>query len=552
MKFKLPCHSSVAINPFLLLLLISIFLVITANVGFFRQANASYPFSQYALFILSMAVVLTGVLLLVMTLFSYRYTIKAVIILFLLTATICGYFTDNYGTVYDTAMLQNALQTDKAESQDLLSFWLFFRVILLGIIPSILVIYLPLNWQKFRRSIKQRLLTLVGALALILVPILAQSGQFASFFREHKHIRMYTNPATPIYAVGKLASIEYQHLRQPKETIMHATDAHKVANPMDNDKPNLVVFVVGETARADHVPFNGYERQTFPKLARQQGLINFSQTMSCGTSTAYSVPCIFAYANADSYDVDLAPFHENVMDTLHAQGVKILWRDNNTDSKQVMDKLPAKLYQDYKIKDNNPICVDSIDECRDQGMLVGLDKQLNTTQTPTDTLIVLHQMGNHGPAYDKRYDDEFRQFTPVCTTNELAQCEQQSLINAYDNALLATDDFLNAVIDWLKSKESNYNVSMIYVSDHGESLGEKGLYLHGMSRSIAPIEQQHVPMFFWSDKTQHLPQASHVITIDTATSHDTITPTLLQLFNVQTQAVDGEPTITQLIADKLN
>lgn len=532
-------------NPFLLLMTVSIFLVISANVGFFHQVLKDYPLADNVIFIASLPIVLFGVLLLLLLLFSYRWTLKPVVVFFLLVAAICGYFTDTYGTVYDVSMLQNALQTDGAETQDLLSIWLFIRIILLGILPVIILIKTPIKWQSWKVSIKHRILALLLALGCIVLPILMQSGQFASFFREHKPLRMYTNPVTPIYAAGKLLSIEYQKARQPKETIMHATDATK--QPI-NDKPNLVVFVVGETARADHVSFNGYHRQTFPKLAQQKGLINFSDTTACGTSTAYVVPCLFAYANAADYEVDLAPFHENVVDTLHRLGVNVLWRDNNSDSKNVMNRLPAQNYQNYKTKENNTICDDKADgECRDVGMLVGLDDYLKA-HPKQDTLIVLHQMGNHGPAYDKRYGDKYRQFTPVCQTNELSQCDHQSLNNAFDNALLATDDFLNQTIDWLKTHEQQYNVSFVYVSDHGESLGENGIYLHGMPRKIAPKEQLHVPMFFWSPQTSEQAQGQQPVkTINTKTSQDVIAPTLLRLFGVHTAATENETSIMDLL-----
>lgn len=532
-------------NPFTLLISIALFLVLTANIGFFRQALIEYPFSQNGIFILSLALVLFGVLLLILTLICYRWTLKISTILLIWIAVICAYFTDTYGTIYDTNMLQNALQTDRAETQDLLNIWLFLRLIFLAILPSFLILKSPLIWQKWQSTLKQRLLTLGLALACIILPIISQSGQYASFFREHKSLRMYTNPTTPIYALSKLLGNEYQKARQPKETIMHALDAKKSTA---HHKPNLAIFVVGETARADHVSFNGYERQTFPKLAQQTGLINFSQTTACGTSTAYVVPCLFAYANANDYDVDLAPFHENVLETLQRTGVFVLWRDNNSNSKTVMDRLPLDQYQDYKSPQNNPICDPTADnECRDLGMLAGLDEVL--AQHPNqDVLIVLHQMGNHGPAYDKRYNAEYRQFTPVCTTNELAQCEHQSLINAFDNALLATDDFLNQSINWLKNKQDQYQVNFLYVSDHGESLGENGIYLHGMPKKIAPKEQRHVPMFFWSPQTQaKADPANPVKTIDTPTTQDVITPSLLQMFDIQTQATQGQTSIFDLI-----
>ncbi|WP_294034611.1 MCR-2 family phosphoethanolamine--lipid A transferase [uncultured Moraxella sp.] len=515
-----------SINPFVLMGLVALFLAATANLTFFEKAMAVYPVSDNLGFIISMAVALMGAMLLIVVLFSYRYVLKPVLILLLIMGAVTSYFTDTYGTVYDTTMLQNAMQTDQAESKDLMNLAFFVRIIGLGVLPSVLVAVAKVNYPTWGKSLIQRAMTWGVSLVLLLVPIGLFSSQYASFFRVHKPVRFYINPITPIYSVGKLASIEYKKATAPKDTIYHAKDAVQTTKPSER-KPRLVVFVVGETARADHVQFNGYDRETFPQLAKVDSLANFSQVTSCGTSTAYSVPCMFSYLGQDDYDVDTAKYQENVLDTLDRLGVGILWRDNNSDSKGVMDKLPATQYFDYKSATNNTICnTNPYNECRDVGMLVGLDDYVSANNGK-DMLIMLHQMGNHGPAYFKRYDEQFAKFTPVCEGNELAKCEHQSLINAYDNALLATDDFIAKSIDWLKTHEANYDVAMLYVSDHGESLGENGVYLHGMPNAFAPKEQRAVPAFFWSNNTTFKPTAS-----DTALTHDAITPTLLKLFDV--------------------
>lgn len=526
-----------SINAYVLMCLASIFLTLTANFTFFKQTLSVYPPLENLAFVLSLPVVLFAIFLLLIVALSYRYSIKPILIILFLIASVTAYFTDTYGTVYDTNMLQNALQTDKAETQDLLNLSFVLRILLLGVLPSVVVIYLNVYFPPLKKSLLQRLGIWVLSLGLILLPIFAMSGQYASFFRVHKPLRFYTNPITPIYAVGKLASIEYKKATAPKDTIYHAKDAIKQSK---DRKPRLVVLVVGETARADHVQFNGYERKTFPQLAQINNLSNFGQVMACGTSTAYSVPCMFSYLGEDKYNVDTAIYHENVLDTLHRLGVPILWRDNNSDDKGVMDKLPSELYFDYKTSANNPHCDNAYQECRDSGMLVDLDGFVQT-HANQDALIVLHQMGNHGPAYYKRYDEAFAKFTPVCQDNELAKCDRQALINGYDNALLATDDFLAKTITWLKSHQNDYEVAMLYVSDHGESLGEKGVYLHGMPNAFAPIEQKHIPAFFWAS------DGMAVVPVDEATklTHDAITPTLLKLFDIKTQAIKDKQAFIQ-------
>lgn len=526
------------INAYWLLPIVAVFLTLTANDGFFAQVAKVYPFASHASFTLSLGVVLMGVLLLLTVLLCYRFTLKPVLIFLLLLASVTGYFTDTYGTVYDTNMLQNALQTDKAETAGLLNGLFLARIFLLGILPSIAIARQKVFFPKFKKAILQRLGLFGLSLLLVGVPIGLFSKAYASFFREHKAVRFYTNPITPIYAVSKLASIEYKKLTAPKDLIMHASDAVQTTTPAAR-KPKLMVMVLGETARADHVSLNGYSRDTFPQIARlsqQGGLTNFGQVISCGTSTAYSVPCMFGYVGLKDYDVDKAPYHENVIDTLNRLKINVLWRDNNSDSKGVMARLPKTAYFNYKEAPTNPVCdTNAFKECRDVGMLVGLDEYVKQHQGQ-DILIVLHQMGNHGPEYYKRYDKPFEKFTPVCQSNDLAKCDRQTVINAFDNALLATDDFLAKTITWLNGYDATNQVAMLYVSDHGESLGEKGVYLHGMPYSFAPMEQKHVASIFWAGKNSGL----QAVAGDTPLTHDAITPTLLKLFDVKTQALDGK------------
>src|SRR5574344_2490414 len=213
---------------------------------------------------------------------------------------------------------------------------------------------------------------------------------------------------------------------------------------------------------------------------------------SCGTSTAHSVPCIFSIFPKYDYSYKKEATTKNVLDVLsNTQDIAILWRDNNSDSKGVALRVD---YEDYKTPEKNTICNE--DECRDEGMLVGLEDYIEKNKG-RDILIVLHQMGNHGPAYYKRYPKEFEKFTPVCKTNQLENCTQEEISNAYDNAILYTDYFLSKTINFLKKYEKSHETALLYMSDHGESLGEKNIYLHGMPYAIAPKEQTNVPMIIW-------------------------------------------------------
>jgi lipid A ethanolaminephosphotransferase len=303
------------------------------------------------------------------------------------------------------------------------------------------------------------------------------------------------------------------------------------------EKAELIIMVLGEAARADRFSLNGYEKETNPLLKKEE-IINFSNMYSCGTSTAESVPCMFSIFGQADYDYKKGISTENILDVLtHTHDIKVLWRDNNSDSKGVALRVD---YEDFRTSKTNTKC-DEV-ECRDEGMLVGLEDYIKNNQGK-DIFIVLHQMGNHGPAYYKRYPKEYEKFTPVCKSNQLEECTKEEVSNGYDNAILYTDYFLSKVINFLKPYSKDYETAMLYMSDHGESLGENGIYLHGLPYLIAPDEQKHIGSLIWfggedmkedidvdklnSYKNQHF-------------SQDNLFHTLLGLFEVDTHIYKKE------------
>ena len=529
------------VNLAYLIIVVALYLVATANIGFFKQVLAVYPFADNVGFIISITGLLFGLMWLLFQLLCYRPIAKPVLIIMLIMAAICGYFTDAYGTIFDSGMLVNSLQTDQAEALGLMAPSFVIRLLLLGVLPAFIISKIRIKRLSIGHSIVQKAITLIMSVAIIAVCLLPFGDQYASFFRQHKIVRSYTNPITPIYSAIKLGTDYIDELRRPDTMTAHAVDAKRTIT-VGNVKPKLMVFVVGETVRADHIGLNGYKRDTMPLLAKQADIYSFKHATSCGTSTAYSVPCMFSYANREDYDMDTAEYNENVLDTLHKQGVNVIWRDNNSSSKGVADRVT---FEDYRTPDTNPNCDV---ECRDIGMLNGFDalvksdKGVKSDTTPKDTLILLHQMGNHGPAYYKRYPKAFEEYKPVCMTNELSKCDDQSVINGYDNAIRYTDYFLDNIIETLKPYQQDYDVMMVYISDHGESLGENNIYLHGLPYGIAPNAQKQVPVIIWSPNGNSIDNNSLSSMINQPVSHDFITPTLLKFFNITTKEVASAPT----------
>jgi len=258
-------------------------------------------------------------------------------------------------------------------------------------------------------------------------------------------------------------------------------------------KPRLLVLVLGETGRSGNFGINGYERDTTPELARAQ-VASFRNAWSCGTSTAASVPCMFSPLGREAYgarDRDT----ENLMDVLQHAGLAVLWIDNQPGGcKGVCDRVPNV---NTSALQDPVLCAGG--ECRDEILLAGLDERiaaLPAEKRSKGVVLVMHQMGSHGPAYAQRTPAAYKRFLPECTSSHLPDCDAASLRNAYDNTIAYTDHVLGSTIGWLRQR-GDYDGALLYVSDHGESLGENNLYLHGLPYALAPDVQKHIPWVTW-------------------------------------------------------
>jgi lipid A ethanolaminephosphotransferase len=520
------------------LLAAALFLTAFANQAFFRNLTATFGDTPWGLLhVLSLAAVLLCATVLMLALLSYRPLLKpALTILFLLSA-VSAYFMDTYNVIIDSDMLANVMATDSAETGDLLTPKLFLYLGLLGLLPSLLLWRIRIRPASLPKAVGSRLLLAGGALMIMLALVLISSAFYAAFVREHKELRYYANPLTPVYASYKYLKTRVKS--GPLELATIGADAQIPAEDIDRE---LVIMVVGETARADRFSLNGYERETNPNLARQD-VISFTQVSACGTSTAISVPCMFAKSDHADFSPSETAATENALDVLRHAGVTVLWRDNNSNSKGVADRMPI---EDFRSSATNPIC-DA--ECRDVGMLSGLREYIDQ-QEQGGILIVLHQMGSHGPAYFKRYPSEFHVFVPTCDTNELDSCSESEIGNAYDNTILYTDYFLGQVIELLLSYDDRFETVMLYASDHGESLGESGVYLHGLPYWLAPDAQTRVPVILWfGHNYDDVDVAAMRQLRDEPLSHDNLFHTLLGLFEIDSGVYDGSLDLLQKSRD---
>lgn len=524
-------------------LLVTTLLIAFYNVKLFGTLIQLTDFSHLRgpLFIANLALLLWLLTFAFFSLFNFPRLGKIIAGLLLVIAAMVAYFMDAYGVLIHRLMIQNLVETDVREVRSLLNVHLAIYLIGLGIAPALVLARLPVSYNTWTSEIWQKAKHIGLALIAAIVLVASMSADYASFFRNHKDVRQMANPLNAVYAgVSFLGGSD-----RIVEVKPYGEDARRNAQAVAQAKPTLFILVVGETARADHFGLNGYNRDTTPLLAKQQ-LLNFSKVTSCGTETAVSVPCMFSGLGRKDYSDNKAKSREGLLDIINRAGIQVLWRDNNSSCKGTCNRVA---YEDMQHLQVPELC--NSRECFDEILLHQLDEKLTATADAkaTSHLIVLHQKGSHGPDYFNRYPLDREIFQPACKTNQLQACSQQEVINGFDNTIRYTDMFLNSTIEWLKTKQPSYYTALLYLSDHGESLGEKGMYLHGMPYALAPEAQKQVPLFMWlpADFAQANKLNTDCLAQLTGQSYsqDNLFHTMLGLLNVDTSVYDEKLDITK-------
>lgn len=533
----------------MLTLLVSLWLTALGNFPFWRsvwQAAGSLRTGNI-FFLLSLPLFVLAWIYLLLSLLTWGRATKAVLATVLPVSATAGYFIGTYGILLDHSMIANLVQTHTAEALELMSWRLWAWLLAFGVLPAVLISRARVASTPWTRELSAKALGMAVAVACLAAVSLVNYQHYASLLRNHRELRLMLVPSNVVAAV-------HGHLRRrlaaPTALEVVGADARHAFSEARAAKPTLTILLVGETARAANFSLNGYQRPTNPELARQN-VFSFSDVSACGTSTAVSLPCMFLDVGRDGFKATLALHHEGLLDVLQHAGITVRWLDNNSGCKDVCDRVP---HEDLSNMQVPGLCAS--DECYDEILLHRLQDYLD--KQDHDILIVLHMKGSHGPAYFKRYPRAFEVFTPACDNVQLDRCSRQAIVNAYDNTLRYTDHVLSQTIDLLRSNATRFDAAMLYVSDHGESLGENGLYLHGIPYALAPREQIQVPMLLWLSEG-----LSERLSIDiaclsgrqhTPLSHDYVFHSILGLSNVQTAVYRPErdlfrpcrPTVTAL------
>ena len=453
-------------------------------VSVFNLACYQYPFFKFVFaqtdsgslngVLLIISLVIASLLLNALVFYIGLYLLRTVgrwllALLFTISA-VAVYFINTYGVIIDRSMIGNVFNTNYEESSSFFSFGLLIYIVLLGLLPSLLLFKINVTRPTFKRFIIQVVVSLflLGTIAFI------NSPNWLWIDKNSKTLGGLVMPWSFVVNTSRY----YNHINKKNKKQLLLPDA-----TIKNEEKSVVVLVIGESARSTNFSLYGYQENTNPLLSQIKNL-NYFKTESCATYTTAGLKCILEYKNTSK-------LYEILPNYLYRNDVEVIWKTTNWGE-------PTVSIKDFE--DKNALRADCQgSNCEyDEILLNGLMAQIEASKK-NKILVVLHTSTSHGPTYYKKYPSEFERFTPVCKSVELADCTQKELINAYDNTILYTDYILATLINQLKELKE-YNSSMIYISDHGESLGESNLYMHGIPASLAPQEQLDIPFIVWTSE----------------------------------------------------
>jgi lipid A ethanolaminephosphotransferase len=510
-----------------LILLLAVWFGFALNLGFWRFIAERIEITGGAMlwFAISLLLFALVVFVWIFSLLLVNPVAKPLIVFLMLLSSAANYGMFRLGIYIDSDMMRNVLESNAREAADFLTPGALLWVFATGVLPAAALALARVEYRSFRREATTRLIFAAAGLTLLACIAATAGKEYAAFFRNHNQARKLVNTINYVYA-----TVRHFQRQAESERAFVRLDASVRAAPWPNSEKTVLIFILGETARAASFSLQGYARETNPLMSRQD-IVYFRNAYSCGTATAVSVPCLFSHAGRREFDVDTARHTQNLLDVLADGGYEILWRENDDGCKGVCARAPT---EDVTKPGDPRHCEKNY--CRDEVLLEGLEEKVKNA--PGNLAIFLHAMGSHGPSYYRRYPERFKRFTPTCDTPDIQNCSREAIVNTYDNTILYTDYIVSSVIEVAK-KFPQLEIGVIYVSDHGESLGENGAYLHGLPYVIAPDEQKHIPLLFWfSDTMKRLDRIDENCLRRKAASeevaHDHLFHSIVSLLEVET------------------
>lgn len=452
---------------------LSVFTLIAYHWPFFRLVTDNVKGDLNGVLItVSLVVLMLALNFFFYTLVLYlgRIVGKCLLALLFVGNAVCLYFINTYQVLVTDKMMGNVFNTQYSEASGFFSGQALLYILFLGILPAVYLFMQKTDYGKPKRFF-------AGAGLSLGLALLIAFGNMTNWPWIDRHATKLGSLLMPwSYTVNSIRFYNAEKKRNRKAIPL--PDA-RIATP----GKDVCVLIIGESARRENFSLYGYGKPTNPLLEKDS--VTALMAEAAATYTTAGVKAILDHKPTKK-------LYEILPNYLFRNGVDVTWRTTN------WGEPPVHIDKYYKAKDLQKMNPEA-DGKYDEILLAGLKEEILSC-TKDKMLVILHTSTSHGPTYNKKYPAKFEVFTPVCTTVEMAKANPKELMNAYDNTIVYTDYLVHSVIEMLKDVPQRRSC-VLFVSDHGESLGEGNLYMHGVPMAVAPKEQIEIPFIVWtSDK----------------------------------------------------
>ncbi|MFC1659482.1 phosphoethanolamine transferase [Pseudomonadota bacterium] len=496
------------------------------------------------------------VVILITFIFFYVFTqikiaFRIIVFLFFLTSAIFAFCMYSMNIVLDQMMMITIFATDTGETGELVNSEMVVKMVAWAFIPLMFSLFIKFKKERdfSLKAFKRPIFTI---LIIAIIPVLL--GRTKIYEEDNMKILVYA------YLPYNYTNAVSRYFMKTRESLKIVEDKINLFNEYDfelDDNRNediIFVLVIGESARRHNFTINGYERNTNPRLGNIDNIVSYQTAISCSRFTQYSVPCIMVRTENNEFKFPMK--ETSMINILRGLGFDTYWLDiqgafssNAMPIFQIASEAHEQIFR-QKLRAKLP----SNTKLLDEHLLPLIDSALENEERGDRKFIVLHTAGSHYD-YDDRYTEEFKEFQPICGGRGVSKCSKQEIINSYDNSIVYTDYFLAEIIERLKKK----NAVMIYVSDHAESLGEDGVFLHGTDKHTNRPEQFEIPLIFWaSDKflkdeknRKMFDNIKEKAVQKIETSHDNIFHSVLDCIGVESDVIDKEMSLCSSITSEV-
>ena len=459
-----------ALSLFTFSCIVSIGTLLFYNLPFFQFVIDKSSESVWLVVSLVIIMLAVNFMMTCLAMFCLRIVGRIVLAILSVINATAVWFILKYSVIIDASTIENVFNTRYSEASGFFSWGMWLFILVLGVLPALFCLLQPVVIGKA----KKLGIYCGSSLAVILVVGLLNINQ-TLFFSEHDTelgglLQPWSYIANTYRIISFIQDEQAEEIKLPDGKIT------------DNEKA-VVVLVIGESARKANFQLYGYQRDTNPLLSKQKGLKVF-QANSCATYTTAGTKAILE-------PKDCGDLYELLPNYAFRTGVDVSWRTSNWGEPPIHIE---EYLTDTELAEQYP----DVDSNYDGILYAGLRQRIESS-SKNKVLIVLHTSISHGPQYASKYPKEFEVYKPVAENVEEGEKHVDRLVNAYDNTIRYTDFLLDSLINTLRDMK-DWKSAMIFISDHGESLGENKLFMHGLPKKLAPKEQYEIPFLVWTSE----------------------------------------------------